>query len=108
MSFNVIFLPKADADVLDHAAWYAARDPAGAAQWRIGMFTAVVTNLEADPHRYPEADEAADLGIDLRELVHGRGRRVYRVLFTVDDPTQTVHIHRVRHAAQDRLAPGDI
>jgi hypothetical protein len=52
------------------------------------------------------ADEAADLGLDLRELLYGRRRDVYRVLFTIDG--QTVNVLRVRHAAQDRLTPRDI
>ena len=32
----------------------------------------------------PAADEAADLGMDLRELLYGRRRGVYRILFTID------------------------
>ena len=68
--------------------------------------SAVIAALEADPHRYPEADEAADLGLDLRELLHGKHRQVYRVLFTIDG--NTVNVHAVRHATQDRLNPGDI
>jgi hypothetical protein len=54
----------------------------------------------------PLADEAADLGLELRQLLFGRRRGVYRILFTIDG--QTVTIHRVRHAAQDRLSPDDV
>jgi plasmid stabilization system protein ParE len=42
----------------------------------------------------------------LRELLYGRRRNVYRILFTIDG--QTVNILRVRHAAQDRLTPEDV
>jgi hypothetical protein len=59
----------------------------------------IVENLETDPNRYPSADEAADLGVDLRQLLYGRRRNVSRVLFTIEG--QTVNILRVRHAAQD-------
>jgi plasmid stabilization system protein ParE len=62
--------------------------------------------LAANPKRCPLAGEAADLKMELRELLYSRRRRVYRIRFTVD--VSTVHIHRIRHAAQDRLTVGDI
>ncbi len=40
------------------------------------------------------------------ELLYGRRRSAYRILFTIDG--QTVNVLRVRHAAQDRLKPGDV
>ncbi|MFO0821740.1 MAG: hypothetical protein U0792_01250 [Gemmataceae bacterium] len=58
------------------------------------------------PDRCPQADEAADLCIDLRVLVSGRRRKAFRILFTFD--ATTVNVHRVRHAAQDRLTEDDI
>ena len=74
-------------------------------RWRAGLLARVAA-LEQSPDRCPLADEAADLGLDLRELLYGRLRRVYRILFTIDG--SVVHIHCVRHAAQDRLKPGDV
>jgi plasmid stabilization system protein ParE len=107
MAFTVVFLRPAQRDIADNAAWLEATLGLRAAdRWRGGLLTGVVSALEADPHRYPQADEAADLGVDLRELLHGRRRQVYRVLFTID--RETVYVHRVRHAAQDRLQPGDV
>ncbi len=44
-------------------------------------------------------------GVELRQLLFGRRRGVYRILFTIDD--QTVTSHRVHHAAQDRLSSID-
>ena len=55
---------------------------------------------------WPLADEAADLGIELRQTLFGKRRHVYRILYTFDG--DTVHIHRVRHAAQDRLSADDL
>jgi hypothetical protein len=54
----------------------------------------------------PAAGEATELGIDLRALMSGRRPHVFRILFTFDAATVTVH--RVRHAAQDRLTDDDI
>lgn len=107
MAFTVVFRRRAQADVANNTTWLEATQGLLAAdRWRVGLLTAVVGALETDPHRYPQADDAADVGVDLRELLHGSGRRVYRVLFTIDG--NTVNILRVRHATQDRLTPGDI
>ena len=104
MSYQVRFTRRALADVDASLAWLSSRS-APAARWRAGLIGRVAA-LEQSPDRYPLADEAAELGIDLRELIYGRRRGVYRILFTIDG--STVHIHRVRHAAQDRLKPDDI
>ena len=105
MPFQVIFRPRARSDITATVAWLARTSPTAATQWRTGLLR-IVENLETDPNRYPAADEAADLGVDLRELLYRRRRNVYRVLFTIDG--QTVNVLRVRHAAQDRLTPGDV
>lgn len=39
-------------------------------------------------------------------LLYGRRRYTFRILFTIDGLTVTVH--RVLHAAQDRLTPEDL
>jgi plasmid stabilization system protein ParE len=107
MAFTVILRRKAQADIAGRVAWLeAAGRPSVASRWRVGLLASVVANLEADPRRYPQADEATDLGLDLRVLLHGRRPIVHRVLFTIDG--QTVNVHRIRHAAQDQLEPGDV
>ncbi len=105
MAFQVVFRPRAQADIAAATAWLTQSNPAAAARWRTGLFR-IVENLETDPNRYPAAEESVDLGLDLRELLYGRRRNVYRILFTIAG--QTVNILRIRHAAQDRLAPGDV
>ena len=102
---QVIFHARARIDVATTISWLARSNPEAANRWRIGLLR-IVENLETNPERYPIADEAADLGLDLRQLLYGRRRQVYRVLFTIDG--QKVNVLRVRHAAQDRLAPEDI
>lgn len=107
MAFTVVFQRRADADVRNEIAWQeAALGLRAAIRWRNGFLMDVIGALEADPHRYPQADEAGELGVDLRELLHGRRRQVFRVLFTIDG--ETVNVLRVRHSTQDRLQPGDL
>ena len=107
MAFTVVLRRRAQADIANNTAWLEATFGRRAAdRWRVGLLTAVIPALETDPDRYPQADEAADLGVDLRELLHGRRRQVYRVLFTIDG--ETVNVLRVRYLTQDRLNPNDI
>ena len=100
MAFQVNFRPQALADIEGAVTWLARTNPEAAARWRTGLFR-IVENLETNPNRYAEAEESVDLGSGLRELLYGRRRNIYRILFTIEE--QTVNILRVRHAAQDRL-----
>ena len=51
------------------------------------------------PERCPVAEDESDqLGITLRQLLYGRRRGVYRILFSIEG--ETVTLHYVRHSAQ--------
>ena len=106
MAYDLRFRLTAYADIDEHFGFIKNHSgPSSAARWRDRLM-ARLEMLATHPERYPLAHEAADLSIELREMLFGRKRHVYRILFTIDG--QTVNIHRVRHSAQDRLAPGDI
>jgi plasmid stabilization system protein ParE len=79
--------------------------PKSAANWN-ARIEAAIASLATDANRWPQADDAAELGVDLREKLHGRRPHVYRILFTIDG--DVVNVHRVRHAAQDRLSQDDL
>lgn len=105
MAFQVRLTRRAEADILAAEVWLSDVGPSAVARWRSRLFRAIEA-LEEDPHRYPAAEEAADLGVDLRETLFGRRRQSYRLLFTVEG--EDVTILRVRHAARDRLEPDDL
>jgi plasmid stabilization system protein ParE len=105
MAFQAILRPRARSDIADAVAWLASTNLAAAARVRNALLD-VVADLETDPLRHPMADEAAELGIDLRMVLYGRRRNTYRILFTVEG--QTVNVLRVRHTARDRLNPDDV
>ena len=106
MAFVVIIGRRAQADIANTVAGTGWPSPAAANRWRMNLLSAVIPKLEADPKRYPQSDDAARLGFDLREMLYGRRRHIYRVLFTIDG--NTVNVLRVRHAAQDRLTEDDL
>ena len=56
------------------------------------------------PERHPIAeDESEQLGITLRQMLYGRRRGVYHLLFSIEG--ETVTLHYVRHSAE---APSSI
>ncbi len=73
--------------------------------WR-QRIEAAIRDLGEDAAQWPEAEEAATLGFNLRCRPFGRQRHVYRSLFTVDG--DIVNILRFRHSAQDLLMPDDV
>ncbi len=105
MAHAITIFPRAIADIGAAVAWSRQRSPLGGARLHAGLLAAI-RSLANNPGRCSLADEAADLGVDLRELLYGRRRTVYRILFTITG--QSVNVLRVRHAAQDRLKPGDV
>ena len=106
MGRSVHFKRRAQRDLAEALEWWSRHGKAAAARWRERFILKVISTLVDDPYRFPAADEANELAIDLRVMLHGRRRQVYRVLFTIE--SESVFIHRVHHAAQDRLTEGDI
>ena len=107
MAREVVVFPRAENG---HPAGNAYRIQRGVSisssrRWNRRIVAAIAA-LTNNADRYPEADEAADLGLDLRCKLHGRRPNVYRILFTIDG--DTVNVLRVRHAAQDTLADDDL
>ena len=81
------------------------KSESSAAKWNASIQTAILS-LSQNAERWPEADEAADLGFDLREMLHRKRPHVYRILFTIEG--DIVEIVRILHAARDRLTVDDL
>jgi plasmid stabilization system protein ParE len=104
MSWHVVIARKAAREIEAQYDWLAERSEAAADRWRDSLLQAIGT-LADNPERCPEAPEA-EWHEGLRQLLHGKRRRVHRILFEVRG--ETVIVLRVRHNAQDFLAPGDL
>ena len=105
MTHALVVSPRALDDLRRNAGWMARNVSVRAADRWLAGANAAVQSLATRPDRCPEADEAGDLGFDLRVLFHGRRPHVFRILFTIDGGT--VNVLHVRHAAQDRLTADD-
>jgi plasmid stabilization system protein ParE len=106
MSFRVAIARKAAREIAQQYDWIAEQaSPAAADRWRDSL-VAAINSLEEDPEHCPQAPEAEWYGEELRQLLHGRRRRVNRILFEIRG--DTVVVLRVRHSAQDFLRPEEL
>lgn len=69
------------------------------------MLRKAIRALSTTAEQWPEAEETALHGSNVRMAVVGKYRHYYRILFTFD--VETVHVYHVRHAAQDSLTEDD-
>ena len=76
-----------------------------AKRWIAKLRTAI-DGLADTADRYPEAEESAAIGLNLRMRIVANRSHVYRILFTIVG--NAVLVHRVRHAAQDYLTEDDL
>ena len=85
--------------------WLTERSRAAAVRWHQKLLEAV-RSLENNPARCGLAPESEWYPGEIRQLLYGKRRGVYRILFEVRG--NTVYILRVRHSAQALLEPGEL
>lgn len=103
MTYKVVVTARARADAVEAFRWLAERSPEAADRWYLGLEEAIA-DLTAMPERHPVAQDESDrLGFTLRQMLYGRRRGVYRLLFSVEEDVVTLHY--VRHAAQGPIGP---
>ncbi len=78
--------------------------PAKASQWYSGLLQAI-ESLSQIPKRCPLARENEYFSQEIRQLLYGRGRNSYRVLFTIleGQDMSTIRILHIRHASQQTI-----
>lgn len=107
MAYRVSLSARAEADA--YAAFERIRDaaPIHAGKWLTLLFTAIMS-LDRSPARCPLIAEAKELGFPARQLLYGRGRGVYRIIFHIVEDEMHVRVLRVWHASRDAIGPGDV
>lgn len=100
MSYKVEFSKRAKAEALEATEWIAQYSPEQAALWYFGL-TEVIESLQNFPARCPLAPESRTFKSEIRHLIFGK----YRILFRIED--ETVYILHVRHSSRKPLTPDD-
>ncbi|MGE0609422.1 MAG: type II toxin-antitoxin system RelE/ParE family toxin [Pirellulales bacterium] len=107
MTFRVVLLPRAEADVEANALWWANHHSAAqAARW-IAVIHEQLKSLAHFPERNQLSAENDAFPYEIRDKLLGIGSRPsYRAVITVQD--DTVYILAVRRGAQDIVHIADI
>ena len=100
MKHEVLVQSPALEDIDSAYQWLAKQAPTKAAEWYNGLVDAILS-LEKNPERCSIAPESSEFDEDIRQLLHGKGRSRYRILFIIRG--KKVHVLHVRHGARRRL-----
>jgi plasmid stabilization system protein ParE len=101
--YRVVFTPRARADAVQAFRRMAEDAPTAAGRWYVGLNKAIA-KLRTMPELHPVAEEESErIGITLRQMLYGRRRNVWRILFSIDG--DRIYLHYVRHSAQDVIEP---
>jgi plasmid stabilization system protein ParE len=105
MAHSVRITARALREIDEALEWISKRSVAAARRWHDKLLAAV-RSLENNPARCGLAPENEWYPRELRQLLHGKKRGVYRILFEIRG--DTVYIVRVRHSAQALLDPDEL
>ncbi len=100
MKYRVEITATAWAEMEESYTWLTQQSLQAALRWRAALLDAV-HSLESMPDRCHLAPESKTWKREIRELLHGKRRGVYRILFEIR--AKTVFVLRVRHGARRLL-----
>ncbi|WP_413164244.1 type II toxin-antitoxin system RelE/ParE family toxin [Capilliphycus salinus ALCB114379] len=105
MTFQIEITPIAEAQIEKAYSWYRERNSEFADRWFRELMNKIAT-LQEKPQRCALAIEHEIFPEEVRQLLCGKSRNVYRVLFTIRDAT--VYILYVRHSSQAPMTADDL
>ena len=105
MKYPVLFVQRAERNIVAALTWYQKNAPEVSARWHKSLNLAL-RRLRENPERFPLAHESEAFPYRLRQMLFGAGRRkTHRVLFVVRP--KAVVVYAIRHVAQDDSTPLD-
>ena len=105
MNYSIEYTERAKQHLVEAVDWMAENAPIAAERW-LDRLEAAVAELDHNPERFGVAPENDTHDIEIRQLLFGKRRGRYRILFTIRD--QTVTILDVRHGMRRWLEPGEL
>lgn len=104
MAYGVEITARALAEARQARDWIALESPERAVTWYHGLLDRIET-LTEHPRRCAVARESEEFSREIRQLLYGRRRATYRILFTVRE--ETVFVLFIRHGARGPITSGD-
>ena len=105
MAFLVEITSIASRQIDQAYCWYRQQNPEFADLWFRSLMNSIAT-LQEKPRRCTLAIEHEIFPEKVRQLLHGKSKNIYRVLFTIRQ--DTVYILYVRHGSQVALTAEDL
>lgn len=105
MKYTVLIEPRASRDLEAALEWMTVEHNSVINEWYRGILDAILS-LECFPARCHLAPENANVPYELRQLMYGKRRNAYRILFTIRGVR--VHVLHIRHSARDWIQSDDI
>lgn len=105
MKYRIEISSVAEAEADQAFLWMSqVTSPEKARQWYQGLLKSIESLLQM-PKRCPLARENEYFSQEIRQLLYGRGRNSYRILFTIleNQESSIIRILHIRHAAQETL-----
>jgi plasmid stabilization system protein ParE len=111
MTYRIEMSRPALLDAEKHYLWLKNESEEAANKWFKGLVEAT-NSLQNFPNRCPIAPESRSFIIEIRQLLYGKGKNQFRIIFgvSVDERTNedVVLIYRIRHASQKYLSDLEI
>ena len=111
MAFSVEIAPQAFDDLDSIAGFIQANSSFAVAERWFNGIVRDIGSLREMPARCPVAPESDELGREVRILLHGRGRRTYKIYYEIEYATPAqgrVLVFHVRHWAQKPLVDDEL
>ena len=105
MAFQVRTTKAAELQIEIAYLWLNKRNPIYADKWFKGLMNAIAS-LQEKPRRCSLATEIEVFSEEVRQLLYGKSRNKYRVLFTIRE--HIVYVLFVRHTSQALLTEDDL
>jgi len=107
MPYRIVLADSAKTDTENIHRWVTEQAPLRGSEWFEKLLDCLYS-LAENPRRCPLAPEAQKAGRDIRNLLYGRRKHAYRILFEIDEGRQTVWILHIRHGGRTYLQPGEL
>jgi len=99
--YQIIIQPEAQKAIEEAYFWFSTISHQKGRTWLEGLYKSILS-LEKMPSRFSLAFENDFFDQEIRQLIYGKGRNTYRIIFTIVD--DDVQILFVRHSAQKPMS----